>query len=311
MAQTYNNNKLESIYGHDTIRAFAKICGRDWTYYVQDNVITFGREQAQENDDDVQDVHIDLGPSKVVSRTHAVVTYDHDAWYMKVHGRNGVKLDNEDLQRGEEKPIHCGTVIAIAGTEMLFQVADTTCNIAQRYKDRALNFDENVENEALRAGFGNAHPPMPSYYPPPGLPYSGGAPFPNYPPLGTAYGEQPNVASASSTMFRPVTPNTSPSKKGAPGSTKKRSPGNRRQLNGLMMESTEQIDYAHDSSKGIKPACSYASMITWAILSAEEETLSLAGIYEWIKKNYAFYRHTLTGWQVWRPSSTSFTILSN
>ena len=69
-------------------------------------------------------------------------------------------------------------------------------------------------------------------------------------------------------------------------------------MNGIMMESTEQIDYALDSSKEIKPSCSYASMITWAILSTPDQTLSLSGIYAWIKAHYAFYRTAQTGWQV-------------
>ena len=64
------------------------------------------------------------------------------------------------------------------------------------------------------------------------------------------------------------------------------------------MESTEQIDYALESSKDLKPACSYASMITWAIISTADETLSLAGIYSWIKAHYAYYRAAGGGWQV-------------
>lgn len=71
----------------------------------------------------------------------------------------------------------------------------------------------------------------------------------------------------------------------------------------MMMESTEQIDYAADSSKTIKPACSYAAMITWAITSVAEQNLSLAGIYEWIKAHYAFYRNSQGGWQVRNFSS--------
>ena len=71
------------------------------------------------------------------------------------------------------------------------------------------------------------------------------------------------------------------------------------------MESSEQIDYSLDSSKDIKPACSYASMITWAILSSPDECLSLHGIYEWIKEHYAFYRLVPSGWQVRVPLVSS------
>ena len=64
------------------------------------------------------------------------------------------------------------------------------------------------------------------------------------------------------------------------------------------MESTEQIDYSLDSSKDLKPGCSYASMITWAIISTQDQALSLAGIYSWIKEHYAYYRLVSSGWQV-------------
>ena len=302
MTGTHHNDKMEQTYGKSIVRAFAKICGRDWTYYVQDAEINIGREQALENDVESPPVHIDLGPSKVVSRTHAVVTYgpDDQGWHVKVHGRNGIKVDDEDVRKGESKEIHCGTVISVAGTEMLFQIADETTRIHQKYKDRVVTFDEEADTSAPRDGSSNAHPSL--YYGTSGLPYSGGEPKSPYLPVGTGYTGQVNIAPTPAGPLRPVTPETSPPKQVAGGSTKKRSPPNRRGINGMMMESTEQIDYALESSKAIKPGCSYAAMITWAILSTTDQTLSLAGIYSWIKAHYAYYRNAQTGWQVCQTS---------
>lgn len=295
MTDTHHNDKSEETYGKETIQAFAKICGRDWTYYVQHPEIYIGREQAQENGEDSPLVHIDLGPSKVVSRTHAVITYgpDDQLWHIKVHGRNGVKIDDEDLRKGESRVIHCGTVIAVAGTEMLFQIAEQKNEIHQKYKDRVVRYDEELDNGGLH---GSDHPPP--YYSIPRPPYSGGGPFSPYPPLNAAYTGEPAIAPAPTEPVRPVTPERSPPKPAAGPSAKKRTPPNRRGINGLMMESTEQIDYALDSSRGIKPACSYAALITWAIISTPDQTLSLNGIYEWIKAHYSFYRYAQTGWQV-------------
>ena len=67
---------------------------------------------------------------------------------------------------------------------------------------------------------------------------------------------------------------------------------------GMMMESTEEIDYSKDSAKDLKPPYSYATLIAQAIFSSEEEKLTLNSIYNWIMDKYAFYRHSQSGWQV-------------
>jgi len=74
---------------------------------------------------------------------------------------------------------------------------------------------------------------------------------------------------------------------------------------GMMMESTQEIDYSRDSAKDLKPPYSYATMIAQAIFSSEEEKLTLSNIYSFIADKYAFYRHSNSGWQVWRPSPTN------
>jgi forkhead protein FKH len=67
---------------------------------------------------------------------------------------------------------------------------------------------------------------------------------------------------------------------------------------GMMLDSTEDIDYSLDSNKDIKPPHSYAQLIGQAILSSPEEMLTLANIYQFIRDKYAFFRHTNAGWQV-------------
>jgi len=67
---------------------------------------------------------------------------------------------------------------------------------------------------------------------------------------------------------------------------------------GMMMESTQEIDYSRDSAKDLKPPFSYATMIAQAIFSSEEEKLTLSNIYSFIADKYAFYRHSNSGWQV-------------
>ena len=311
MTTTHDNSIVEKTYGNESIQAFAKVSGREWTYYVQAPIINFGREQApqstdgagttaQEKDDEAT-IHIDLGPSKVVSRIHASVKYGqvNGHWHLEVYGRNGVKIDDEDLRKGQVRPLHSGTVITIAGTEMLFQIADQEAKIHQKFIDRVFKYDEELDGGGMYQDPGTGPLPPTPYYPMSGTPQNGGPALSHYPVnRGGYYGQWSIAPPPVGLNRRPVTPTPSPPKQAATGSIKKRSPGGRRGINGMMMESTEQIDYALESSKAIKPACSYAAMITWAILSAPEQCLSLAGIYLWIKAHYAFYRNSQGGWQV-------------
>ena len=66
---------------------------------------------------------------------------------------------------------------------------------------------------------------------------------------------------------------------------------------GVMMESTETIDYSADNAKDLKPPHSYAQLIGMAILSTQDQQMTLSNIYKWIQANYAFYRFNTGGWQ--------------
>ena len=305
VAEEYPNHRTEERYGKGNINAFAKLCGREWTYYVLSSQIFFGRAPdgfhprpvaAQESGDDQPPIDIDLGPSKVVSRTHAELRYSQsdDGWHVYAYGRNGVKVDETNLKKGQNIKIKSGTIITVAGTEMLFQAASGKTEIHPSFLDRVI---EHQNNEGLDVELGTGyHQPL-----------SDGViqALPNgpVPPDAQQYAytrpnlsQQTTVAPGPSDLARPVTPEPSPPKRPATGSAKKKSPNSYQR--GIMMESTEQINYSLDSSKDLKPGCSYAAMITWAILSTEEEALSLAGIYEWIRAHFAYFRGPSTGWQV-------------
>lgn len=298
-AHNYLNTKTEEVWGEGNISAFARILGRDWTYYVKDQVVHFGRAPGLEDSlHDVEDsapVDIDLGPSKVISRMHAELTFLGETWSLSVKGRNGVKVDDVVVKKGESIVIHSGSVIAIANTEMLFHTAEGEPDVDQIYLDRIAAPTNNMmrsedltnSNRQILPAQSPARPPREPFY----AYYAAPSPGPN---------GQMIMAPGPYQTARPVTPNrTSPPKRDANGSTaKKRSPpatGNRSKA--IMMESTEQIDYSLDENFAIKPQCSYASMITWAIVSVDEECMSLANIYEWIKAHYAFYRFASAAWQ--------------
>lgn len=124
VAQEYNNSR---IVGEDSdVQAFAKIQGRNWTYYVKSTRIVIGRSSQETpgvvvNPNEVAP-DIDLAPAKVVSRRHAIIEYNGDAqaWELSVNGRNGVRVDR-DMHR-EPGPIRLrsGNVLDVGGVQMLF-----------------------------------------------------------------------------------------------------------------------------------------------------------------------------------------------
>ncbi|KAL6233696.1 hypothetical protein BDW75DRAFT_183355 [Aspergillus navahoensis] len=277
-----------------SIRAYAKIAGRNWTYYVKSLHVNIGREPDREPKLDEQsspvtiaaralpEVHVDLGPSKFVSRLHAEIFYDGEetaSWHIRVNGRNGVRLNQAILKRGTDAVLSCGDIIEIANTSMMFVTPGDKANIHPSFVDRAQRLANGEEDPAWDASQ-HAHPQQTPTIPKTQetVPHSTGA---------------PSLAPAPQFLKRQVTPPPrSPDTVGA--RTAKQSPLYNR---GMMMESTEEIDYSKDAAKDLKPPYSYATLIAQAIFSSEEEKLTLNNIYNWIMDKYAFYRHSQSGWQ--------------
>lgn len=105
-----NSDDTHALMGN--VQAYAKVAGPDWTYYVQKLEVLIGREPepstAASNGPSAPPppsaptVDIDLGPSKIVSRRHAVIGYDLQArrWICTVVGRNGIKVDSATFKEG-------------------------------------------------------------------------------------------------------------------------------------------------------------------------------------------------------------------
>ncbi|KAL2854810.1 fork head domain-containing protein [Aspergillus pseudoustus] len=286
----HSNAKTEN---KQSIRAYAKIAGRNWTYYVKSLHVNIGREPDREQKLDEQsspvtiaaralpEVHVDLGPSKFVSRLHAEIFYDGEdtaSWHIRVNGRNGVRLNHAILKRGTDAVLSCGDIIEIANTQMMFVTPGDKANIHPSFVERAQRIANGQEEPVTWGSTQHAHP-----HPTTGAP--DGAPNPTT--------NAPTLAPAPHFLKRQVTPPPrSPDTVGA--RTAKQSPLYNR---GMMMESTEEIDYSKDAAKDLKPPYSYATLIAQAIFSSEEEKLTLNNIYNWIMDKYAFYRHSQSGWQ--------------
>ncbi|KAK5071238.1 transcription factor [Lithohypha guttulata] len=284
------------LTGTEKISAFAKIAGKDWTYYVHEQTVNIGRPPDDRQipppqlgiSSPVQDlkeqfpVHIDLGPSKIVSRHHASIFYDGESsegggWFVRVNGRNGVRVDNRLLKRGLKTQLHSGAILEIASTQMMFVMPNERVQIDQYFIDRAksLATGEQIPAESDR----DTEPERPKIE-----------------TSTTDLSEYPSLAPAPPDFRRAATPPPTDGRN-------QRSVFDSRSImspiygRGMMMESTQEIDYSRDSAKDLKPPFSYAHMIAQAIFSNEEEKLTLANIYSYIADRYAFYRHSNSGWQ--------------
>lgn len=287
LVQAARDHANERYKAERNVSAFAKLSGKDWTFYVTKVRNVIGRPPENGPPPPGAAVDIDLGPSKHISRQHAEIVYDSEteAWYIEVVGRNPIKLDGEKFLRASRTRLVNGQVIEIGGIEMMFALPteNAKLQIHPRYLERAgliQPVDEGEEDQDGELGDSSTSTAPDSSSQPATRGQSG------------IQGGLP-IAPAPPDYRRPGTPVSARSKgaystgksPGFPGST--------------MLMNSEDVDLSLDSNAHIKPSYSYAQLISQAILDAEDEKLTLNGIYTFITNKYAYYRNQGGGgWQV-------------
>ncbi|RYO74790.1 hypothetical protein DL766_006414 [Monosporascus sp. MC13-8B] len=290
-ASTDHANVIHEAKTED-IEAYAKIAAQDWTYYITTLSINIGRNSEPNagpyDPEDKDYVHIDLGPSKIFSRQTATIYFDSEAgrWFLQVKGRNGIKIDNAPMKKeGPPHPLTSGEVIEAGGVEMMFVLPEniSSLRIHPIYLERAgLKPQRSSPVRETRTAL-------------PGLPSSelSSTQHTTRPPSSRSSHFQQPIAPAPPDYKRPGTP---PSARSRTAASHNRSP-NRNTSSAIIMNQGD-VDLSKDENKHIKPHFSYAQMITQAIMATEEHKLNLAGIYQYITNNYAYYRHqNAAGWQ--------------
>lgn len=213
----------------------------------------------------------------MVSRQHATIAYNLTTriWELQVAGRNGAKVDGVKVACGPNSPstpLYSGCVVDIGGTQMMFILPDNTPTISRnvldligsqlpRPKSKRIASSSVINNQQTNPLNNDPNYSNGYYYP---------APTQNNL---KAFQMFDNAVEQLKNENRNTTSNA------------------------LQNQTNTQNDLAKDESKDIKPPYSYATMITQAILSNPEGVLSLSQIYEWISKQYAFYRFSKSGWQ--------------
>lgn len=290
--QASKDHANSRLSGEDGINAFAKIVGFGWTFYVKKTTINFGRSsdppQATDPENDDEYIHIDLGPSKMISRRHASVFFSSEfgggRWILQVKGRNGVRLNMGSLPLDAVKPLGSGDVLEIAGIEMMIVLPEQEpLKISQTYLRRAglSEKDLPVQMDETRSNRPSSTAGRPS--------------SPHSAHQGRQGRGQQAIAPAPPNYKRPGTP---PSVRNKNHAVAKTSPAGANGSSSMIL-STNDMDLSLDENKLIKPQYSYAQMITQAILSTTEDKLNLSGIYGYIMDHYSYYRHQQpSGWQV-------------
>jgi hypothetical protein len=289
-------NALHEKHHKDGVQAYAKLAGKDWTFYVKQlknligrppegtvarNPYTDGDNGIQADGDEDVGVQVDLGPNKVVSREHANIYFDSDteSWNIEILGRNGVRLNNDTLKRGVKLRLVSGQVIEIGGVEMMFVLPEQDGSLAvhPKFLARAKLI---VDNPKFN---------LPSEVPPSTLPA-----------LQTPARSQNGVGVPGALPIAPAPPNYQ--RPGTPLSAQSKTPYSAMKspayVGGTVFMNSENVDLSLDDNALIKPSLSYANLISQAILNEKDEKLNLAGIYNYITERYAYYRHQPPGgWQ--------------
>lgn len=255
VALTYANDKNLAT----EVQAYAKIAGQDWTYYVKSLSIPIGRNTDNPGGSSQPLVDIDLGPAKVVSRQHAMITYNLDLrfWELKVLGRNGARVDGQKVPFGDDHstPLHSGAILDIGGTQMMFILPDSPPTILQKMLGTCLSKYKANLNKSKRKSVSD---------------------FPQQHTIAI----NPSNQIKSFQMFDKAQLTQSPSSASA-----------------TSLQNNLDQDLSKEEAKDIKPPYSYATMITQAILSNDDGVMSLSEIYNWIASHYAYYKYSKTGWQ--------------
>ncbi|KAK3899132.1 fork-head transcriptional regulator 2 [Staphylotrichum tortipilum] len=287
-SRDHSNSIHES--NKEGVKAYAKISALDWTFYITRLTVNIGRQpepaqsRADPSHEDPDAVHIDLGPSKLISRLHAVVYFnrDQEKWWLNVKGRNALKVDGAPWKAGQAGPLRSGEVIEIGGVEMMFvlPIDLSPLQIAHQYLERA----GIVKPEP------SAAPARPTRHP---LPSGDGTLSSSPSKSSRGQSAQKPLAPAPPDYKRPGTPPPARARTASANKTPLVDHGA-----GPLLMSHSDVDLSLDENRHIKPQFSYAQMITQAIMNTPEQKLNLAGIYNYIQTRYAYYRHQpATGWQ--------------
>ncbi|CCF60236.1 hypothetical protein KAFR_0J01720 [Kazachstania africana CBS 2517] len=321
VSKLYSNRKTVS----SEVQAYAKISGKEWTFYVKSLQVTLGRNTDTFNlmnnvlnDQATQPDHlnpiatglidIDLGPAKIVSRKHATITFNRVTgfWQLLVPGRNGAKINFKRVKAGknaEPVDLKSGDIIDVGGVQMMFILPDQepvvpyeviTTLIPKLVTMYGLSGNNNKLLCAIINNSEYVKKQKQLGYITFHLQENGSTgPMKNEDGNNNEGPDESIFNNAIQSPSGPLTQTLSV----FPPPTATMSHNNSNMASNIMSNPISSNKFKISNSKSGKPSASYATLITQAILSSPEGIISLSDIYKFIENTHEYYKTTNIGWQ--------------
>ncbi|KAJ3092111.1 Pre-rRNA-processing protein fhl1, partial [Physocladia obscura] len=245
----------------DAVQAYAKIEGRDFTYFVRKLVVVLGRKISP---NDGVDVH--LGEVKSISRSHAKIQFNFtvQCFEIAILGKNGAIVDGNFVATNSVPvPLYNKSRITIGEIECQFLLPKAELSNELNASTRATY----PPYSTATTGVGQS------------LPYSAPTNIANLDFFETSQSQL-------SSQAQKTTPKVPAVKKGS-----------RKSVSSSSDEMLEGTGGGVAGDEYARPSISYAAMISQALHSSAEKRLTLAEIYAWIMETYPYFRNAPNGWQ--------------
>lgn len=254
-ASTEDAAKLASA----PIKAYAKLQGPTWSFYLQTLSVSLGRTVAENGEDGGAAADLCIGSSPDIARRHMCIAFNQTTrrWELTCFGASGVSVDGQHYTAASSGiPLESKSYI---------QVADSSFYFLLPVEAMALPTTQSIPMTRLATSANRS--------------LSGG--------IATSFRQ---LSPRNSMLAQPIHPHSIQYTQLPP------LPPPRRRKSTRELSEQDRADIARANAIG-KPNKSYAALIAEAIDVCPEQRLTLSAIYSHLTDNYEYFRYAKNGWQ--------------